>query len=104
ASTSPLSLTLQCRRLEGHVGMKIWIDCSNSPHPLLFAPVARRLEQAGHQVMVTARDNAQTVELARERWPTAEIIGGGSPRRLWAKVTTLSERVSDLRRWAMGAK
>lgn len=84
--------------------MKVWIDCSNSPHPLLFAPVARRLEQAGHQVMVTARDNAQTVELARERWPTVEVIGGGSPRRRWAKVTTLSERVSDLRRWAMGAK
>jgi predicted glycosyltransferase len=84
--------------------MKIWIDCSNSPHPLLFAPVARRLEQTGHQVMVTARDNAQTVELARERWPTVEVIGEGSPRRRWAKVAALSERISDLRRWAVGAK
>jgi predicted glycosyltransferase len=84
--------------------MKIWIDCSNSPHPLLFAPVARRLEQAGHQVMVTARDNAQTVELARERWPAVEVIGGGSPRRRWAKVATLSERISGLRRWAAGVK
>jgi predicted glycosyltransferase len=84
--------------------VKVWIDCSNSPHPLLFSPVARRLEQAGHQVMVTARDNAQTVELARERWPSVEVIGGGSPRRRWAKVTTLSERISSLRRWAAGSK
>jgi uncharacterized protein len=84
--------------------MKVWIDCSNSPHPLLFAPVARRLEQGGHQVMVTARDNAQTVELARERWPAVKVIGGGSPRRRWAKFAALSERISDLRRWAAGAK
>lgn len=84
--------------------MKVWIDCSNSPHPLLFAPVARRLEQTGHQVMVTARDNAQTVALARERWPAVEVIGGVSPRRRWAKVATLTERVSDLRRWASAAK
>src|SRR5690349_16153239 len=84
--------------------MKIWIDCSNSPHPLLFAPVARRLEQVGHQVVLTARDNAQTLELARERWPTVTVIGGVSPRRRWAKVAALSERISELRRWAAGAK
>jgi hypothetical protein len=84
--------------------MKIWIDCSNSPHPLLFAPVARRLERTGHQVVVTARDNAQTAELARERWPTAEVIGGVSPRRRLAKVATLSERIAGLRRWAAAAK
>ncbi len=84
--------------------MKVWIDCSNSPHPLLFAPVARRLERAGHRVMVTARDNAQTVELARERWPAAEVIGGVSPRRRLAKVATLSERIASLRRWAVAAK
>lgn len=80
--------------------MKVWIDCSNSPHPLLFAPVARQLEQGGHQVMVTARDNAQTAELARERWPTVQLIGAASPRKRWAKAATLCERVTDLRRWA----
>jgi len=84
--------------------VRIWIDCSNSPHPLLFAPVARRLEQTGHRIMVTARDNAQTVELARERWPGVEVIGGVSPRRRLAKVATLSERIAGLRRWAAAAK
>ncbi len=80
--------------------MKIWIDCSNSPHPLLFAPVARRLQNEGHSVNVTARDNAQTVELTRERWPAAEVIGAPSPRGRCAKAATLAHRVTDLRCWA----
>jgi uncharacterized protein len=80
--------------------MRVWIDCSNSPHPLLFAPVARRLEAEGHELLVTARDNAQTIELAMERWPRIEVIGGASPRRRASKVATLGERIVDLRRWA----
>jgi uncharacterized protein len=84
--------------------MKVWIDCSNSPHPLLFAPVARRLEAEGHEVLVTARDNAQTIELAIERWPAVDVIGGASPRARASKVATLGERILDLRRWAARAR
>ena len=80
--------------------MRIWIDLSNSPHPLLFVPVARRLEERGHSVLVTARDNAQTVELARERWPGVDVIGGPSPKGRVAKARTMVQRVLDLRGWA----
>jgi uncharacterized protein len=80
--------------------VKVWIDLANSPHPLLFAPIARRLRQDGHDVLLTARDNAQTAELARERWPEVEVIGGESPKGKAAKVVTLARRVADLRRWA----
>jgi uncharacterized protein len=80
--------------------MNIWLDLSNSPHPLLFAPVARNLQEAGHDVLVTARDNAQTVELARERWPTVEVIGGPSPRGRSSKAASIYERIIELRRWA----
>ena len=80
--------------------MKIWIDCSNSPHPLLFAPVGRRLVEGGHEVVITARDNAQTLELARERWPDVEVIGGASPRGRSSKVAAICDRIADLRRWA----
>jgi uncharacterized protein len=80
--------------------MRVWIDLANSPHPLLFAPVARRLQHAGHDVVLTARDNAQTVELARERWPDVEVIGGPSPQSRLAKAATLATRVRALRRWA----
>jgi predicted glycosyltransferase len=80
--------------------VKIWIDLSNSPHPLLFLPVARELERRGEEVLITARDNAQTAELARERWNDVEVIGGNSPRSLAPKAVALTRRSLDLRRWA----
>jgi uncharacterized protein len=80
--------------------MRIWIDLSNSPHPLLFAPIARRLQRLGHEIGITARDNAQTVELTLERWPDAAIIGGPSPRSRAKKVETMMARIPLLRRWA----
>jgi uncharacterized protein len=82
--------------------MRIWIDLSNSPHPLLFAPIARRLEELGHEVGITARDNAQTVELTLERWPDATIIGGQSPKSRARKVEVMMARIPLLRRWAQG--
>jgi predicted glycosyltransferase len=80
--------------------MRIWIDHSNSPHPLLFDPVARRLQERGHTVLVTARDNAQTVELARERWDRVDVIGGESPPGRAAKGRQIAGRALALRRWA----
>ena len=80
--------------------MRVWIDMSNSPHPLLFAPVAQRLEADGHEVLVTARDNAQTVALTLERWQDATIFGGESPSTRAAKVGVLGRRIAELRRWA----
>jgi predicted glycosyltransferase len=82
--------------------VRIWIDLSNSPHPLLFAPIARRLQELGHEVGVTARDNAQTVELTLERWPAAAIIGGPSPRSRARKAEVMMARIPLLRRWAQG--
>jgi uncharacterized protein len=82
--------------------LRIWIDLSNSPHPLLFAPIARRLEELGHEVGITARDNAQTVELTLERWPEATIIGGQSPKSRAKKAQVMAQRVRDLGRWARG--
>jgi uncharacterized protein len=80
--------------------LRIWIDLANSPHPLLFAPVARRLEARGHEVLVTVRDNAQTAELARAQWPTSTVLGGESPANAAEKVATLVRRIRDLARWA----
>jgi predicted glycosyltransferase len=80
--------------------MRVWIDLANSPHPLFFAPLARRLEESGHTIAVTARDNAQTVELARERWPDVEVVGGASPRSRVGKARVMAGRVAGLVRWA----
>jgi len=80
--------------------MKVWIDCSNSPHPLLFAPIAERLEREGAEILVTARDNAQTAELARMRWSDVVVIGGPSPPGRGPKMRSLAQRIVELARWA----
>lgn len=73
---------------------------SNSPHPLLFAPIARRMRELGHEVGVTARDNAQTVELTLERFPEAAVFGSESPRSRAGKARALTRRVRSLMGWA----
>jgi predicted glycosyltransferase len=80
--------------------MKVWIDLSNSPHPLLFAPVSKQLQALDHEVRVTARDNAQTVELARQHWADLEVIGGPSPAGLAAKAGSMLARMWGLASWA----
>ena len=82
--------------------MRVWIDLANSPDPLMFAPVARALEDGGAEVLVTARDQAQTAELTLERWPEAAIVGAESPGSRPAKAATIVRRMWDLRRWAAG--
>ena len=80
--------------------MKIWIDLSNSPHPLLFAPIARRLQELGHEVCVTARDNAQTVALARREWPDVVVIGTESRKSRSIKLAQITSRTYALASWA----
>ena len=65
--------------------MRVWIDLTNSPHVLVMRPVIERLQADGHDVRVTARDFAQTIELC-ERLGIAytrsgTIAASGSPPR-----------------------
>jgi uncharacterized protein len=80
--------------------MKVWIDLSNSPHAPLFAPISKRLRSDGHEILVTARDNAQTVELARRDWEDISVIGGRSHNGRLAKGRAMLQRVADLAEWA----
>jgi predicted glycosyltransferase len=80
--------------------MRIWIDLANSPHPLLFAPVARALEGRGHMVEITVRDHAQTLALAGERWQKFDVVGRASPSNRILKAHAVADRVRALRAWA----
>lgn len=80
--------------------MKVWIDLSNSPHVVFFETVAAELEKAGHEVVVTARDHAQTVELARRVWPDIEVVGGASPPGKFGKAKGIAARAEALRQVA----
>ena len=84
--------------------MKVWIDLANSPHPLLFAPLADRLERDGATVVVTLRDTAQTLPLARPRWPDAPLIGGPTPRSRLSKAWAMASRAQELASWARAAR
>ena len=83
---------------------RVWIDLSNSPHARLFAPIAERLERGGAEVLVTARDHAQTVALARSHLPGAEVIGAASMGGGGFDLGALVGRVRDLARWARATR
>jgi predicted glycosyltransferase len=44
--------------------VKIWVDLVNSPQVLTLGPVMTELERRGHDLIITTRDFAQTVQLA----------------------------------------
>lgn len=90
--------------VERRGGPRVWIDFSNSPHPLLFAPIVRELEAAGCQVLLTARDHAETLELARERWTEVTVLGRPAPGGRAAKAGVLLERTRQLAGWARAAR
>jgi hypothetical protein len=80
--------------------MRIWIDLTNSPHVLVMRPVIESLRADGHDVRVTARDFAQTIELC-ERFQIAHTqIGRHRGERLSAKALGLASRSAALVRWA----
>lgn len=84
--------------------MKIWIDLANSPHVLFFRPLVRLFRARGHEVVLTARDFAQTVPLARKFGLECEVIGrhGGGNRLL--KVFNILGRAGALREFGKGIR
>jgi len=84
--------------------MRIWIDLANSPHVPLFVPVVQALDVRGDEVVMTARDHAQTVALAVDLWPTLTVIGGESPAGRVRKAASILSRAAALRRFARASR
>ncbi|HEY0322453.1 MAG TPA: DUF354 domain-containing protein [Pyrinomonadaceae bacterium] len=84
--------------------MFIWIDLANSPHVPFFRALREEFEARGHRVRVTARDFAQTVELAENASLEPEVIGGFGGRALAGKAGNLIGRGTQLARWARGQR
>jgi predicted glycosyltransferase len=81
--------------------MRVWIDLTNSPHVLVMRPVVDTLRADGHEVRVTARDFAQTLELL-ERFQIPHVaIGRHRGERRAAKAAGLLLRSGALIRWAL---
>src|SRR5438105_578132 len=80
--------------------MRIWIDLANSPHVPFFRALIPEFVERGHQVGITARDFAQTVELATKAGMMPHVIGGHGGGKLTAKAGNLIGRAAALRKWA----
>lgn len=82
--------------------MRIWIDLANSPHVPFFRPLADEFLRRNHEVVVTARDFAETVPLAEAAGFTPQVIGGHGGGKLSGKAGNLVQRGMALARWARG--
>ena len=85
--------------------MRVWIDITNSPHVPFFRPLLRLLAEDGHEVEVTAREFAQTLELLERHGIEHRVVGpahGGGG--VIGKARAMAGRLPALRRFAKGRR
>jgi predicted glycosyltransferase len=80
--------------------MRVWVDMTASAHVLVFRPLIKLLRSQGHEVEVTARDYAQTLELLGLHGLEAEVIGRHGGRSRLGKARSLASRLRALHAWA----
>ncbi|MEN9964326.1 MAG: hypothetical protein RL582_1421, partial [Bacteroidota bacterium] len=84
--------------------MKIWFDLSNSPHINMFHDMIRELESRSHEVIITSRPLANTVELLDQRGLKHTIIGEHYGKNLYKKILGYPIRVLQLRKFLKDKK
>jgi uncharacterized protein len=80
--------------------VRVWCDFTASAHPLVFRPLVERLQAQGHEVEITARDYAQTLQLIESQGMSATVIGHHGGRSAFGKATQMRARMRALRTWA----
>jgi predicted glycosyltransferase len=80
--------------------MRVWVDMTASAHVLVFRPLIGLLRSRGHEVEVTAREYAQTLELLALHGLEADVIGRHGGRSRFGKARSLVSRLSALHDWA----
>ena len=80
--------------------MRIWVDLTNSPHVLVMRPLIAAMLADGHDVHVTARAFAQTLELCERLGIAHTAIGRHRGEGLAGKAAGLVSRSLALARWA----
>lgn len=84
--------------------MRVWVDLTNSPHVLVMRPLIDAMREDGHEVEVTARDFAQTLELCERFGIAHTAIGRHRGGGLAGKAVGLFSRSGALLRWARGRR
>lgn len=78
--------------------MRIWIDLTAPAHPVVFRPLLARLHARGHELLVTARDYAQTLDLCRLHGIDHTVVGEHGGASMVRKAASLVTRTARLRR------
>jgi uncharacterized protein len=84
--------------------VRAWVDLTNSPHVLVFRPLIRLLRDRGHQVDVTAREYAQTLQLLELHGIDATPIGRHGGGSALGKAFGEAGRLPALRRFAKACR
>jgi len=85
--------------------VRVWIDISNSPQVPFFRPLIALLQTRGHDVHVTTRDYAQTLELLQLHGIEHSKVGprhGGAGT--WSKGRAMTGRLRALRSHTKGRR
>lgn len=73
--------------------MKIWIDLTNSPHINFFKPFIKELQSEGHEIIITCRDLANTIDLIKQNNYDFTEIGGHGGKNTIKKIVYFLKRV-----------
>ena len=80
--------------------MRVWIDIDNPPQARYLFPLVRRFEEAGHDVLLTARAYGDTVAILRSEGATFEPVGSsfgkGIPRKLYGLAKRMRQLIAFL--------
>jgi len=76
----------------------IWFDLDNSPHVPLFVPVIKHFREVGVELIVTARDHSQTIELLDLAGldGTYSVVGRHYGKGKFNKIRGLLSRAASL--------
>jgi predicted glycosyltransferase len=81
--------------------VRVWIDVSNSPQVPFFRPLVDLLRARGHDVDVTTREFAQTIELLSLHGIEHQVVGPGhGGAGAVGKARSMAGRLRALRRYA----
>ncbi|MFZ5974875.1 MAG: DUF354 domain-containing protein [Bacillota bacterium] len=75
---------------------KIWLDITNSPHVIFYNPIIQKLKARGYEVVVTAREYAQTKGLLELFEIEHHMIGRHRGKSKLKKLMGLFERSNTL--------
>jgi predicted glycosyltransferase len=84
--------------------VRVWVDLTNSPHVLVMRPLIEAMRADGHDVEVTARAFAQTLELCELLGVEHVAVGRHRGERPLSKGVGLVSRSLALARWARGRR